>query len=114
MGDSGSTHKVNTLFGYVDDLCSEGILQVIHTRYYPVTWSVSLYSIRLESQVYSSFLGEFPGSHGDTVDVEHCFSSSDRRSVREDYPNVRGHVTSMCPCSEGWLGRAFTLGRIFL
>ena len=41
----------------------------------PVTWSVSIHSIGLGSQVYGSFLGEFPTSHGHTVDDEHNFSS---------------------------------------
>ena len=45
------------------------------------------------------FLGEFPASHGDTVDVEQCFSSPNRRSIREDHPDVRGHDIGMCPSS---------------
>ena len=43
----------------------------------PVTWSASVHSIESGSQVYSSFLGELLGSHGDTVDDEHIFSSLD-------------------------------------
>ena len=43
------------------------------------------------------FSGEFPMSHENTVDDEHCFSSSDRRSVREDHQDFRGHATSMRP-----------------
>ena len=38
-----------------------------------VTWSTSIYSIGLRSQVYGSFLQEFPASPGDIVDDEHCF-----------------------------------------
>ena len=95
MGDRGTAHKVGTIFGCADDLHSRGILQVIHTRDCLVTWSVSLYSIRLGSQVYSSFLGELPASHGDIVDDEHHFSSLDEWSVREDHPDVRGHATNM-------------------
>ena len=64
-----------------------------------VTWSASLYLIRLGSQVYGSLLEEFPKSHGDTVGDEHNFSSSDERSIREDDPDVRGHSTGMCPRS---------------
>ena len=40
-------------------------------------------------------------SHGDTVDNEHNFSSPDKRSVKEDYPDVRGHATGMHPGSQG-------------
>ena len=36
-------------------------------------------------------------SHGNTVDDEHCFSSSDRRSVKEDHLDFRGHATGMRP-----------------
>ena len=35
-------------------------------------------------------------SHGNTVDDEHCFLSSDEWSVREDHPDFRGHAMSMC------------------
>ena len=38
-------------------------------------------------------------SHGDTFDYEHNFSSLDRRSVREDHPDVRGHAMGMRPRS---------------
>ena len=93
MGDHGPDHKVGILFGYADDLHSAGILQVIHTRDCPVTWSASPYSIEPGSQVYSSFLGELLTSHGDTVEVEHFFSSPDGKSVREDHPDVREHAT---------------------
>ena len=63
----------------------------------PVAWSVSLYRIKLESQVYGSFFRDFPESHGDAIDDEHCFSSTDGRSVREDHPYFRGHATGMHP-----------------
>ena len=36
-------------------------------------------------------------SHGDTVDDEHSFLSPNKRLVREDYPDVRGHATGMRP-----------------
>ena len=63
----------------------------------PVAWSASIHSIGSGSQVYGSFLEEFLPSHGDTVDDEHNFSSLDRRLVREDHPDVRGHATDMRP-----------------
>ena len=65
----------------------------------PITWSVNLYSIGPGSQVYNSFLGELPTSLGGTIDDEHRFSSPDGRSVREDHPDIRGHVESMRPRS---------------
>ena len=65
-------------------------------RYCLITWSAILYNIRPRSQVYDSFLGEFPTSHGNTVDDEHYFSSSDGRLVIEDHPDFRGHATGMC------------------
>ena len=76
-----------------------GILQVIHTRDCPVTWSVGLYSIISGSQVYSSFCREILTSLRDIVDDEHNFSSLDRRSVKKDHPGVRGHAASVCPGS---------------
>ena len=39
--------------------------------------------------------------HGDTINDEHRFSSSDGRSIREDHPGVRGHAMSLCPESQG-------------
>ena len=99
MGDRGLAHKVNTLSSHIDDLHSGEILQIIYMRDYPVAWSASLYSIGLRFQVYGSFLGQFPESHGDTIDDEHHFSSLDRRSVKEDNPNVKGHATGMPPRS---------------
>ena len=97
MGDSGLAYQIGTLFSDVDDLHAGGILQVVYTRDCSVTWSASLYSIRPGTQVYGSFLGEFPMSHGNTVDDEHCISSSKGRSVREDHLDFRGHAMSMRP-----------------
>ena len=97
MGDSGPTYQVGTLLSGADVLHAGGILQVVYTRDCPVTWSVSLYSIRPGSHVYDSFLGEFPTCHGNTIDDEHCFSSLDERSVREDHLDFRRHATSMHP-----------------
>ena len=99
MGDREPTHKVNTLSTCTDDLHSREILQITHTRDYLVAWSFGLYGIRLRSQVYDSFFGEFLESHGDTVDDEHRLSSQDGRSIRDDYPDVRGHATGMRPRS---------------
>ena len=76
-----------------------GILYVVHLRDFPVTWSVSLYRIGPGSQVYDSLLEEFPKSHGNTVDDEQCFSSTDRQLVGEDYTGFKGHAASMCPGS---------------
>ena len=53
-------------------------------------------------------------SHRDTIDDEHCFSSLDGRSIKEDHLDFRGHVTGMRLESQGWYGRAFTLGGICL
>ena len=79
----------------MDNLHAGGILQVVYMRDCPVTWSANLYSIGLGSQVYNSFLGEFPMSHGNTFDDEHCFSSSYGRLVKEDHPDFRGHAMGM-------------------
>ena len=66
-----------------------------------VAWSASVYIIGSGSQVYDSFLDEFPASHGDIVDDEHDFSSPNGRSVKEDHLDIRGHATSMRPSSQG-------------
>ena len=95
MGDSGSAHQVSTFSGCVDDLHTGGILQVAYTKDRPIAWSASLYRIRLRSQVYGSFLEEFPKNHGDIIYDEHYFSSTDERSVREDHPDFRGHAMGM-------------------
>ena len=67
----------------------------------PVTWSVSIYCIDPGSQVYDSFLKEFPASHGDTVDDKQFFSSTYGRSVRKNHPYFREHATGMHPISQG-------------
>ena len=76
-------------------------MQVVRREDCPVTWSASVHSIKTGSQVYGSFLGEFPMSHGDTIDDEHSFPSPDGRSMKEDHRDVRGHATGMCPGSQG-------------
>ena len=95
MGDSGPAYQIGTLFGCVDDLHAGGIMQVVYMRDCLVTWSTNLYSIGLGSQVYCSFLGKFPASHGNTVDDKRCFSSLDGRLVRDAHPYFRGHATGM-------------------
>ena len=68
-------------FGLVDDLNTGGILNVIYTGDYPITWSTNLHSIIPRSQVCNAFLEELPEGDGNTVDDEHHFSSIDRWSV---------------------------------
>ena len=60
--------------------------------------SVFIVSYR-DPRFTAHFLGEFPTSHENTVDDEHCFSSSEERSVGEDHPDFRGHATGMRPGS---------------
>ena len=43
----------------------------------------------------------FTASHEDMIDDEHRFSSPNRRSVREDHLDVRGHATGMYLGSQG-------------
>ena len=76
-------------------------MQVVHTRDRSITWSTSVYCIRPGSQVYGSLLDEFPESHEDRFDDEHCFSIIDRWSVEEDHTDFRGHAASMRPGSQG-------------
>ena len=61
----------------MDDLHSGGIRQVVRMGDFSIAWSANVPSIVSGSQVYDSFLGKFPVSHGDTVDDEHSFSSPD-------------------------------------
>ena len=58
-------------------------------------------SYQTEIQVHDTLLEEFPEGHGDTVDDEHRFSSTDRWSVRKDYTGFRGHAVSMHPRFQG-------------
>ena len=69
--------KSEHFFGCADDLHTRGILQAIHIRDRYVIWSTSVYCIEPGSQVYSSILEEFADCHGDTVEDEYCFSSTD-------------------------------------
>ena len=83
--------------GCADDLHSGGIFPVVHTGDCPITWSTSIYSIGLGFKVYDSYLEEFPESHGDTIDDEHCFPSPNRQLIGKDHPDFRGHGTGMRP-----------------
>ena len=99
MGDSGPSHQVGTFPSSADDLHIGGILPVVYSRDCPGTWSTSVHSIEQGSQVYGTLLEEFPKGHGEIVDDEHCVSSADRWSVREDHTGFRGHAASMHPRS---------------
>ena len=81
----------------MNDVYSGGILQVVHTGDCPVTWGASFYSIGSGSHVYGTFLEEFQASHVDIIHDEHCFSSPNRRLIRDDHPDFRGHATGMRP-----------------
>ena len=72
MGDSGPAHQIGTFSSNADDLHIGGILQVIHARYCPVTWSTSVHSIGQGSQVHGTLLEEFLEGHRDAIDDVHC------------------------------------------
>ena len=74
-------------------------MSVVYSRDCLTTWSISIHSIGQGSQVYGTLLEGFPKGHGDTVNDEHCISSADKWSVREDHTSFRGHVESMRPGS---------------
>ena len=76
-------------------------MQVVRTGDCLVTWSTSVHNIGSGSQVYDSFMKDFPASHGDIVGDEHSFSSLNERLVKEDHPDARGNATGMCPRSQG-------------
>ena len=97
MGDNGPAHQVSAFSSNVDDLHTRGILQVIHNRDIPITWSTSVHSIEPGSQIHGTLLEEFPEGHGDIVDDENCVSSTNRWPVIEDHTGFRGHAASMCP-----------------
>ena len=99
VGDSGPAHQVGTFSGSTDYLHTRGILQVIHTRDCPVTWSTSVHSIGQGSHIHDKLLEEFPKYHGDAIDDEHCVSPTDGWSIGEDHTDFRGHVASMRPRS---------------
>ena len=72
---------MSTFSSHANDLHFGGILQTIHARDFLVTWSASIHSIEPGSEVYSTFLEEFPKGDGNTIDDEHRFSFTDRWSV---------------------------------
>ena len=72
----------------LEEFCRLYIREIIRLHGVPI----SIVSDR-DPRFMAHFLGEFPTSHGDTVD-EHSFSSSDGQPVRSDHPNIRGHATS--------------------
>ena len=74
MGDSGPAHQVGTFSGCADDLHAGKILQVAHMRF-----RLHVVSISIVLDWDPKFLREFPESHGDVVDDEHCFTSIDGR-----------------------------------
>ena len=45
------------------------------------------------------FWESFEKSHRYAIDDEHCFSSTEGQSIREDHPDFRGHATGMHPRS---------------
>ena len=59
MGDSGPAQQVGTFFDYADDLHTRGILQVIHMRDRPVTWSAILYRIKQDPNFMAHFWKSF-------------------------------------------------------
>ena len=97
MGDSGPAHQVSIFPSSANDLHTGGILQVIHTKDCPVTWSTSVHSIRQGSQVQGTLLEEFSEGHGDVVDNEYCVSSTEGWSVEEDHIGLGGHVVCNTP-----------------
>ena len=78
----------------LEEFCRLYIREIIRLHGVPVSIASNL-----DPRFIARFLGELPTSHGDTVDDEHRFSSLDGWSVKEDHPDVRGHVASMRPGS---------------
>ena len=57
--------------------------------------SAHLYRIGIPGSRLS--LEEFSEGHGDTDEDEHCVSSVNGRTVKENYPGFGGHVVSIRP-----------------
>ena len=72
----------------LDEFCRLYIREIVRLHGVPVS-VVSDW----DPMFTAHFLGEFLSSHGNTVDDDQCFSSSYGRSVRDDHPDFRGHVT---------------------
>ena len=97
MGDSGpatkSAHFLAMWMTFtLEEFCKLYIRKIVQLH----RVLVSIVSNR-DPRFTAYFLEEFPTSHKDTVDDEHCFSSPDGRSVGEDHPDFRGHATGMRP-----------------
>ena len=73
----------------------ESLGRFIHQRNCSTTWSTSLYHIKSRSSVYFSILGPVATGLGYKTEAEYRFSSTDRRTIKEDYPDTRRYVASM-------------------
>ena len=73
----------------------EEILQVVHQRNRPATWSASIHSVGHRPEVYGALLEELLEGYGDTVGHEYSLPPTDRQSVIDDHIGVRGHAASM-------------------
>ena len=60
MGDSGPAHQVRTFSSSANDLHTGGILQVIHTRDCPITWSTSVIVSDKDPRFTVHFWKSFP------------------------------------------------------
>ena len=81
MGDSRPAHEVSTFSSRADDLHIGEILQVVHSRDSPATWSTSIHNVGYGPKIYGALLEDFPKGYGHTADHEYSFPPSDRRSV---------------------------------
>ena len=73
MGDSGPAHEVATFSSRADDLHTGGILLVIYPRDCPATWSSSVHSVRLKSQIYNTLLEDFQKAIGTQLTMSTAF-----------------------------------------
>ena len=100
MGDSGLTKSAHFLAVRmtftIEEFCRLYVWEIV--RLHGVPMSIIL---DWDPRFTTHFFGEFPTTHGDTIDDEHNFSSPNGRSIDEDHPDVRGHAMSMCPGSQG-------------
>ena len=58
-------------------------------------------SLSYRTEIPGSWLtfGRVSRDPWEQVDDEHCFSSTDKRLVEEDYTGFKGHAASICPGS---------------